>query len=69
MSSYDDLRRAMREIKQQCVSTAPPAVHFGSDEVRDKYRFAAERGINPADYATLAECIQAIERAWTERQS
>jgi hypothetical protein len=57
--SYDDLGSALAEIHAECVP--PPAGHIHTtDENKRLFQLAADHGINPRDYASLAECIQAI---------
>lgn len=57
---YESLRAAMRELEASCDGHAPTHIE-APDHIKAKFQRAAEAGINPKDYATLAECISAIE--------
>ena len=58
-TGFSDLAEAMRELRDQCEPTDGPITET-SDENKRLFQLAADHGINPFDYATLAECIEAI---------
>lgn len=56
---YDALQEAMRDIHAQCDGVR---AHIEApDDIKALYRRAADAGIDPGDYKTLAECIAAIK--------
>lgn len=57
---YASLRSAMRDILAKCQNHGPTHIE-APESVKAMYRQAADAGINPRDYGTLAECIAAIQ--------